>query len=159
RPIQDLNLPSLNDVRVLAVDDEPDTLNMLATLLSQQRAQVRTANSAEGALTLMHTWKPDLILADIGMPGEDGYSLIAKVRTLNREEGGETPAVALSAYASVEDRVRTLAAGYQMHVAKPVDPSELITIVASLARRSLLVLSFCNYWLDGVVFPMLQNLN
>jgi signal transduction histidine kinase/ActR/RegA family two-component response regulator len=130
------DLPPLDDVRVLAVDDEPDTLNMLATLLSQRRAQVRTVASAKGALSVMQSWKPDLILADIGMPGEDGYSLITKIRALNREQGGETPAIALTAYARVEDRMRTLAAGFQMHVAKPVDPSELITIVASLARRT-----------------------
>jgi signal transduction histidine kinase/ActR/RegA family two-component response regulator len=131
-----LDLPPLDNVRVLAVDDEPDTLNMLATLLSQRRAQVRTVASAKGALSMMESWRPDLILADIGMPGEDGYSLITKIRALNREQGGETPAIALTAYARVEDRMRTLAAGFQMHVAKPVDPSELITIVASLARRT-----------------------
>jgi len=129
-----VNLPSLDNVRVLAVDDEPDTLNMLATLLSQRGAQVQTACSAESALTILKTWKPDLIVADIGMPGEDGYSLITKIRALDAEEGRDTPTIALTAYARVEDRMRTLAAGYQMHIAKPVDPSELITIVASLAR-------------------------
>jgi len=133
-PRLNVNLPSLDNVRVLAVYDEPDTLNMLATLLSQRGAQVQTACSAESALTILKTWKPDLIVADIGMPGEDGYSLITKIRALDAEEGRDTPTIALTAYARVEDRMRTLAAGYQMHIAKPVDPSELITIVASLAR-------------------------
>ncbi len=129
----EVNVPALDNVRVLAIDDEPDTLNMLATLLSRRGAQVQTVTSAQAALTIMQTWKPDVILADIAMPGEDGYSLISKVRRLSREEGGDIPAIALTAYARVDDRLHTIAAGYQTHLAKPADPSQLIATVASLA--------------------------
>jgi len=84
----------------------------------------------------VRAWHPDLLVADIGLPDEDGYALIKRIRDLSAEEGGETPAVALTAYARVEDRMRTLSAGYQMHVAKPVEPLDLVTNLAALAGRN-----------------------
>jgi len=128
-------LPSLSGLRILAVDDQPDTLLVVGSLLEQSGAEVQTATSASSALDSLGKWAPDLIVADIGMPGEDGYSLIRKIRALPRERGGDIPAIALTAYARVEDRLRTLNAGYQMHVPKPVEPIELITVVASLTGR------------------------
>ena len=81
----------------------------------------------------MDRWRPDVVVSDIGMPDEDGYALIQKIRERTSEQGGDTPAVALTAYARVEDRVRILAAGFQMHVTKPVDPTELVAVVLSVA--------------------------
>jgi CheY-like chemotaxis protein len=86
-------------------------------------------------LSILRNERPDVIISDIGMPGEDGYSLMRRVRLLNREDGGETPAIALTAYARSEDRVQALLAGFQHHVAKPVEATELIAMVASVVRR------------------------
>jgi signal transduction histidine kinase/CheY-like chemotaxis protein len=135
-PVPFDDLPDLDGLRVLAVDDQPDTLAMVSLALGECGATVRTATTAAAGFEELRAWRPDLLISDIGMPGEDGYALIAKVRALTPDEGGETPAVALSAYARVEDRMRTLSAGYQMHVPKPVEPAELVAIVASLAMRS-----------------------
>jgi CheY-like chemotaxis protein len=85
---------------------------------------------------LLREWRPDLLVADIGLPAEDGYVLIQRVRDLPPDEGGQTPAIALTAYARVEDRMRTLSAGFNMHVSKPVEPLELVTVLGSLAGRS-----------------------
>jgi len=84
---------------------------------------------------MLRQWAPDVLVADIEMPEEDGYSLIRKVRALDAERGGRTPAVALSAYGRTQDRMRSLTAGYNMHVPKPVDPGELTTIIASVGGR------------------------
>ena len=97
---------------------------------------VRTVTSAPEALALLQQWRPDVLISDIEMPGEDGYSLIRKVRALGSEHGGKTPAVALTAYGRAQDRMVSLMAGFSMHVPKPVDPSELVTIVASVAGRT-----------------------
>jgi len=129
-------LPSLEGFRILAVDDQPDTLEMIKVALTQCGAIVQTVTTAREAFEILQTWNPDLLVADIGMPGEDGYTLIGKIRALKPEQGGAIPAVALTAYARVEDRVKTLSAGYQMHVPKPVEPLELMTIIASLVRRT-----------------------
>ncbi len=94
------------------------------------------ATSVSEAFEVLRVWRPDLLVSDIGMPGEDGFDLMGKLRALKPEEGGAIPAVALTAYARVEDRVKTLAAGYQMHAPKPVEPAELATIIASLAGRT-----------------------
>jgi CheY-like chemotaxis protein len=96
---------------------------------------VLAVSSTREALDSMEKWKPDVLIADIGMPIEDGYSLIRKVRALPSDRGGQTPALALTAYARTEDRIRALSEGYQMHLAKPVDRLELATIVDSLCRR------------------------
>lgn len=124
----------LGGLRVLAVDDDADTLESLRVLLQQSGAEVRTAMSVEDGLLVLSRWHPDLLISDIGMPGEDGYSFIRKVRSLSVDEGGQIPALALTAYARVEDRLQVLSAGFQMHVPKPLEPAELIAVVHSLAE-------------------------
>jgi signal transduction histidine kinase/ActR/RegA family two-component response regulator len=123
-------------LRILAIDDQPDTLDMLRTMLVRQGALVETAGSVDEGLSLFERWRPDVIVADIGMPGKDGYAFIESVRALPERQGGRTPAVALTAFARVDDRIRALRSGYQMHLAKPVEPDELIVVVASLAQRT-----------------------
>ncbi|HZN68987.1 MAG TPA: ATP-binding protein, partial [Tepidisphaeraceae bacterium] len=125
--------PSLEGITVLAVDDEPDALGLVKRVLEGCGARVLTATSAAEALDLVVAQRPDMIVSDIGMPGEDGYSFIRKVRELPVAQGGRTPAAALTAFARAEDRTRALRAGYQTHVAKPVEPTELTAVVASLA--------------------------
>jgi CheY-like chemotaxis protein len=124
----------LRGIRVLVVDDEPDARETLQQILEHCNAEARTAGSAAEALRALEDWRPDVLLSDIGMPGEDGYELIQRVRSLPSERGGRTPAAALTAFARGEDRRRALRAGFQLHVAKPVDMRELATVVASLAR-------------------------
>jgi PAS domain S-box-containing protein len=125
----------LRGFRVLVVDDEFDARALVTTMLERSGAQVLAVSSTREALDSMEKWKPDVLIADIGMPIEDGYSLIRKVRALPSDRGGQTPALALTAYARTEDRIRALSEGYQMHLAKPVDRLELATIVGSLCRR------------------------
>ena len=127
--------PSLEGITVLAVDDEADARNLLKRLLEDCGAKVLLAASAGEGLALVRSGRPDMIVSDIGMPGEDGYEFIRKVRQLKANEGGRTPAAALTAFARAEDRTRALRAGYQTHVAKPVEPTELTAVVASLATR------------------------
>jgi PAS domain S-box-containing protein len=124
--------PSLKGVRALVVDDDPDSNETVRVLLGSCGADVRVAGSAEQAREILGRWKPDVLVSDIGMPDEDGYGLISSVRALD----GELPAVALTAYATVEDRVRLLTAGYHAHVTKPLDPAELVAVVASVARSA-----------------------
>jgi CheY-like chemotaxis protein len=125
----------LDGLRVLIVDDEADALQVVAVMLQRSGANTMAAGTANEAMEMMEAWKPDVLVADIGMPVEDGYALIRKVRSRPNEGGGNTPALALTAYARTEDRVRILAAGYQMHIAKPVEPIELVAAVANLANR------------------------
>jgi PAS domain S-box-containing protein len=125
----------LRDVDVLVVDDEADARAVVRRLLEDCGAAVRTASSARDAMDLFCAKPPDVLVCDIGMPGEDGYSLIRRVRTLGKDAGGAVPALALTAYARAEDRMRAVLAGFQMHVVKPVEPVEQVTMVASLARR------------------------
>jgi signal transduction histidine kinase len=125
--------PVLRGLRILVVDDEPDTLETVATLLAQCGADVISADTASEGLERVREWRPDLLVSDIGMPGQDGYALIRNVRALPAEQGGNTLALALTAYARVEDRLKVLSAGFQMHVPKPIEPAELIALVASLA--------------------------
>jgi PAS domain S-box-containing protein len=127
--------PSLAGLTVLAVDDEPDALQLVKRLLESCGARVIVASSAREGLDLLVTHRPDMILSDIGMPGEDGYDFMRKVRALPGDQGGRTPAAALTAFARAEDRTRALRAGYQTHVAKPVESTELTAVVASLATR------------------------
>ena len=127
--------PSLRGLRVLVVDDDRDGLDLAATILLNSGAEVRTCSSAADGLATIEAWRPDVLVSDIEMPGEDGYSFIRRVRALDGTLA-RTPAVALTAYGRVQDRLRTLSAGYSMHVPKPVDPTELTTIVASLAGRT-----------------------
>ncbi|HST22527.1 MAG TPA: PAS domain S-box protein [Blastocatellia bacterium] len=128
--------PQLSGIKVMVVDDEPDTCEVLKIMIEQYGGEVKTcASSAEAIETLKH-WKPDVLVSDIEMPGEDGYHLIEKIRSLAPEQGGNVPALALTAYARVDDRMRALSAGYQMHLAKPAEPMELTTVITSLAARN-----------------------
>jgi CheY-like chemotaxis protein len=120
---------------VLVVDDDPNALDLAAAILTGAGATVKTCLSAPEALAVLPQWRPDVLVSDIEMPGEDGYSLIRKVRALDSDQGGNTPAVALTAYGRIQDRMLSLTAGYSMHVPKPVDPGELATIIASVAAR------------------------
>ena len=126
---------SLDGLRVLLVDDEAEAREIISTVIGRTGAEVKACISASEALLKLSEWRPDVILSDIAMPEEDGYSFIGKVRSLPRDKGGETPAAALSAYARDEDRMQALAAGYQMHIAKPIGASQLVTMVAKLAGR------------------------
>jgi signal transduction histidine kinase/CheY-like chemotaxis protein len=130
--------PSLEGLRVLVVDDEADTRRLLRTVLERCGTEVTTAASAAEALESFLETKPDILISDIGMPEEDGYELIGKLRAAeaNRGDNRRTPAIALTAYARVEDRVRALNAGFQVHVPKPIEPVELLAVVASLAGRT-----------------------
>ena len=126
----------LAGVRIVAVDDDADARKLLETVLTHCRASVTVVATPAEALEAVRRLRPDVLLSDVEMPGEDGYSLIAKVRALPPEEGGQTPAAALTAYARVEDRTRALRAGFQLHVPKPVEPAELVAVVANLAMRN-----------------------
>jgi PAS domain S-box-containing protein len=123
----------LTDLRVLVVDDEPDARLLLKTIMEQSGAKVRAAASASEALAALKEFKPDILVSDIGMPQEDGYALLRHVRALDPEEGGRIPAVALTAYAQEDDRMRALLAGFQVHVAKPINPQELVAVIVGLA--------------------------
>ena len=125
-------LPPLDNVRVLVVDNEADAREILSIMLSQYGAKVTTATSTSEALEVLQEWKPDVLVSDIGMPEEDGYALIKKIRALEPEQGGAIPAVAVTGYAGSDERVRLLSAGYQMHVTKPVELNELATLIADL---------------------------
>jgi CheY-like chemotaxis protein len=125
----------LNGVRVVVVEDEADTRELLVMALQQCGAEVAAFGSAPEALAAFDRAVPDVLLSDIGMPDQDGYELIQSLRSRGPGRGGDTPAAALTAYARAEDRLRALEAGYQTHLAKPVDPSELISTVARLAGR------------------------
>jgi signal transduction histidine kinase len=126
----------LADTRVLVVDDETDTLDLFGRILADQGAQVVVARSAAEALAALAASSPDVLVCDIEMRGEDGYSLLRRLRMRTPEDGGRTPAVAVTAYGSVEDRIRALAAGFQRHLAKPVDPGELVSVVQSVIGRN-----------------------
>jgi PAS domain S-box-containing protein len=123
----------LDGVRVLLVDDEPDSNEALRVLLDRCGAEVRVAGSAALALEILGRWNPDVLLTDIGMPGEDGYGLLAKVRA-RTDPNATIPAIALTAYASSEDRVRLLSAGFRLHLAKPAEPGELTAAIASVVN-------------------------
>jgi signal transduction histidine kinase len=125
----------LMGVRLLVVDDDPGARELISGMLEGFGAQVSVAESGQAALSLLFAQRPDVLIADLGMPGMDGYALIEQVRALDPDFGGLTPAVAVTAYASPQDRLRALQAGYQNHVAKPVEAEELVIVIASLAGR------------------------
>ena len=129
-------LPSLDGIRVLAVDDEVDAQLLLRKILIARGAIVETAGSVREALESMARAKPDVLISDIGMPAEDGFTMLRKVRELSAAAGGDVPAIALTAFARAEDRQRALVAGFKIHIAKPVEPAELIASVANLASRT-----------------------
>jgi CheY-like chemotaxis protein/anti-sigma regulatory factor (Ser/Thr protein kinase) len=129
----------LAGMRALVVDDENDARELIETVLRQYGAEVAAVSSAAEAYSLITATppqgRPDVMVTDIGMPDEDGYSLIRRLREWERGQGAHIPAVALTAYGRVEDRVRALNAGFQTHVAKPVDPAELVAVITSITRR------------------------
>jgi CheY-like chemotaxis protein/two-component sensor histidine kinase len=125
--------PELDGVKVLVVDDEPDARALVKRLLENCRATVLTASNATDALDLVRRDRPDVLVSDIGMPGLDGFALIRQLRSLGHNEGGTTPAIAMTAYARSEDRIRAIQQGFQIHIAKPIEPAELVAMVASLA--------------------------
>src|SRR5437762_4174437 len=124
----------LDGVRVLIVDDEADTREVLSVLLAGAGGEVRTSASAAEALATLARWQPDVLLADIAMPGDDGYALLSTVRSLAPTRGGEIPALALTAYAHPQDRERALAAGFLDYLVKPFEPPALVAAIAKLAR-------------------------
>jgi PAS domain S-box-containing protein len=132
-----LDLPKILDgLRVLVVDDEEDARELISTILEQRGAKVVSVPSATEALATLRHQRLDVIISDIEMPNEDGYTLIKQIRELDPKDGGRTPAAALTAYARTEDRMRALLAGFQIHLPKPIEPAELIAVVANLAERT-----------------------
>lgn len=136
-----INLPApnteaiLSGLFILAVDDEPDARQLLAQILTAYGATVTTTDNAESALEIIKQQQPDLLVSDIGMPNKDGYSLIRRVREFEHGNARRTPAIALTAYARPRDRMQALAAGFNHHVPKPVEPAELVTVITSLTGR------------------------
>ncbi|HEY0375867.1 MAG TPA: PAS domain S-box protein [Pyrinomonadaceae bacterium] len=130
-------LPALVGLRVLLVDDDEDALKLLTVLLKRHGAEVTTATSAAAVPALVEKVRPDVLVSDVGMPGEDGYSLIRRVRAMGAERGGETPAIALTAYAGDSDRTLALLAGFQLHVAKPVEPATLVEAITGLVGKAM----------------------
>jgi hypothetical protein len=126
------DIPSLQGKQVMAVDDEEDARNLLKVILEEQGAVVTTAASAHDAMDALELIKPDLIVSDISMPEEDGYTFIRKLRARSSSRGGDIPAVALTAFARPEDQAQALAAGFQVHLTKPIDPAKLVSSVARI---------------------------
>ncbi|HSE97247.1 MAG TPA: ATP-binding protein, partial [Blastocatellia bacterium] len=129
------SFPRLDDHGILVVDDEPDTRELLTAILSQCGAQVKAAASSRAALDVLAGWEPDLMILDIGMPEEDGFELIKKVRASDTERGRQIPALALTGYARHEDQKRALSSGFQLYITKPVEPDHLIRSVADLLKQ------------------------
>jgi CheY-like chemotaxis protein len=130
-----LSLGDLRSVHVLAVDDDPDALSLVTEVLEAAGARVSPAQSAQEALDRLDAEIPDVMVADLGMPRVDGFGLIDRVRRHLDPRVRDVPAAALTAYARSEDRMKALRAGFQIHLAKPIDPAELVTTIAALARR------------------------
>jgi DNA-binding response OmpR family regulator len=128
-------LTSLAGIRVLAIDDEADALGLLRVVLEAAGAEVLTVSSALAALQRMEAIKPDAIVVDLGMPHMDGFEFIARLRASGDTNVVEIPVAALTAFARSEDRTKVLESGFEMHLAKPVDPGELVASVAALVRR------------------------
>ncbi|MBX5461843.1 MAG: PAS domain S-box protein [Steroidobacteraceae bacterium] len=135
-PLQTIELPRLNEVDVLIVDDEPDGRALIARILDGRGARTTCATSAEEALQRLRERQYDILLSDIGMPDMDGYELMRQVRNLDTSRASPIPAIAVTAYARAEDRQRSLLAGYQMHLSKPIEARELIAAISSLLRLS-----------------------
>jgi CheY-like chemotaxis protein len=134
-------VPDLHDVRVLAVDDDPDALEMVSEILEATGAEVVIAHSAREALDVLQVVRPDVLVADLGMPHMDGFELIARVRC-STEGVRDVPAAAVTAYARSEDRAKALKSGFQIHLSKPIDPAELMAAIATLARRTTAIEPF-----------------
>ena len=123
---------ALSGLRVLIVDDDPDACALVKRIFEEERMRAFIALSARDGLDILKHESPDVIVSDIGMPDQDGYELIRQIRKLPANQGGHTPAIALTAFARSEDKKQALAVGYQRHLAKPVDPRELIAVIAAL---------------------------
>jgi len=128
---------ALHGLRVLVVDDDLDARNLINTILSGYGSEVKCCESVAEALDVFKKWKPDLLVSDIGMPNEDGYTLIKKLRKSSSKRAREIPAVAITAYATKEDKARTLAAGFQVHVAKPIETEIFLRLVATAVGRNV----------------------
>jgi CheY-like chemotaxis protein len=129
-------IPNLRGIRVLAVDDDRDALDLVRAILEATGAYVAVADSALSALEIVEVIKPDVLVLDLGMPRMDGFELLARIRRSEDATLRDIPAAALTAYARSEDRTRTLRSGFQMHLAKPIDPAELMAATAALAKRT-----------------------
>lgn len=127
---------TIENLKVLIVDDEKDTLDLLAAVLNQKGAEVKAKTSVRDALEVVSEWRPDVIVSDVAMPEEDGYSFIKKLRDLSPEQGGATPAIALTAYVGIKERAKVLESGFQMYVPKPVEPSELLAAIANFTSET-----------------------
>ena len=128
--------PIIKGARVLVVDDETDSRAIVTAVLEYCGVEVASALSASEALAKIKEWLPDVVVSDIGMPHEDGYVLINQLRALPHAQGARTPAIALTAYASLEDKERTIAADYQIHLPKPVEPAALTSAIAELIEKN-----------------------
>jgi CheY-like chemotaxis protein len=127
-----VSIPDLGGFHVLVVDDEGDARVLIQRILARSNATVTTASSAAEAIEMVRLHHPDMVLSDIGMPVIDGYEFLANLRQLPDADGGDIPAVALTAFARAEDRRRALMAGFQMHLPKPVEPAELLAVVSNI---------------------------
>jgi CheY-like chemotaxis protein len=127
-------LIDLKGLRVLVVDDEADARELMRMVLRSSGADVMAAACAEEAFEQVEQWHPDILVSDIGLPGDDGYVLIQKLREREAQRGRSMPAVAVTAYARAEDRTRALAAGFQVHMAKPLDPADFVAAIAGLVN-------------------------
>ena len=133
-PNKDFN-PGLDGVRVLIVDDDVDTCEMLNYVLNQWGAVAKASTSVSEAFASLNDWKPDVLLTDINMPGEDGYSLISRLRSLTPEKGASIPAIALTAMARPEDSEQALSAGFHLHLSKPINIEELAGAIVNLTKN------------------------
>lgn len=129
-------MQKLDGLRLLVVDDDPDARELLTILFSEDGADIIAAGSAVEALEALSCFQPNMLISDISLPDEDGYSLLQKVRKLNASQGGQIPAIALTAYTMDEDRARALLAGFDRHLSKPIDLDELTSVVKSLACQT-----------------------
>jgi CheY-like chemotaxis protein len=130
------NIADLSGLRILIVDDQTDSLDLLEAVLEACQAQTERAGSAADAFEHVRQRRFDLIISDIGMPEEDGYALLRRIRNLPGSEGGDTPALALTAYAGNEDRLLAIESGFQMHISKPLKPREVVAAVVRLLERT-----------------------
>ncbi|GAA6617506.1 response regulator [Scytonema sp. NUACC26] len=123
---------ALQGIQVLVVDDDADNLELITFILEQSGAVVTSVSSAEEALQLFYQTQPDILIADLGMPRMDGYTLLRQVRALPPEQGGQVPAIALTAYAGEIDRQKALKAGFQLHISKPLEPETLVDAIVQI---------------------------
>lgn len=128
-------MPKLTNVSILVVDDDADVCDLLTLLFMRAGAEVRAASRAADALALFAQSKPDIIVSDIAMPEVDGYSFMRQIRSRTGDDGGQIPAVAITARSGANDRIRALRAGYQSYVPKPIDQEEMLTVVETLVTR------------------------